>query len=291
MAKQKRGLGRGLDALLPSEAPNQATSAATSVGYVPVSKIEINPFQPRQEFNQEALEELADSIRVHGIIQPLTVRKVSETEYQLIAGERRLRASKLAKLKEVPAYIRTADDEQMLEMALIENIQREDLNPIEVALSYQRLIDELGIKQSEVGDKVGKKRATITNYLGLLKLPDSVKVALREGEITTGHAKTLQNIKDPVLQLHLFHDIRDKSLSVRQAEELARRFKEPSKEKAAKKNSSSGQQLHLDKIAKDLENRFGNKVKLSQQVSGKGEIVISYSSNSDLERILDLIGD
>ena len=292
MSKQKRGLGRGLDALLPTDAPKQAPSEALAVGHIPVAQIEINPFQPRQVFDEEALQELADSSKVHGIIQPLTVRKISDSAYQLISGERRLRASRLAGLQEVPAYVRTADDEQMLEMALIENIQREDLDPIEVALSYQRLIDELGIKQSEVGDKVGKKRTTITNYLALLKLPDTVKVALREGSISTGHAKTLQNMGDPVLQLQLFHDIREKDLSVRQAEELARKLKQPKAEKVpVKKEGPSSQQIHLDKIAKDLENRFGNKVRLSQQTSGKGEIVITYNSNSDLERILDLLGD
>lgn len=292
MAKQKRGLGRGLDALLPTEPPKSASPATSlAVGTIPTAQIEINPFQPRQVFDEKPLKELADSIKVHGIIQPLTVRKIGEKQYQLISGERRLRASKIAGLKDVPAYIRTADDEQMLEMALIENIQREDLDPIEVALSYQRLIDELGLKQDAVGKKVGKERSTVTNYLSLLKLPDSVKVALREGEISMGHAKTLKNMGDPVLQLQLFHDIRDKHLSVRAAEELARQLKQPKEAKPAKKALPSTQQIHLNKISKDLENRFGNKVKLSQQASGKGEILISFSSNSDLERILDLLGE
>lgn len=292
MAKQKRGLGRGLDALLPTEPPKSApATSSVAVGTIPTAQIEINPFQPRQVFEEEALHELADSIKVHGIIQPLTVRKIGEKQFQLISGERRLRASKIAKLKEVPAYIRTADDEQMLEMALIENIQREDLDPIEVALSYQRLIDELGLKQSEVGDKVGKKRATVTNYLSLLKLPDSIKVALRTGEISMGHAKALKSVDDAVMQLELYHEISEKELSVRATEDLARKLKQPKEPKPVKKDLPSSQQIHLNKISKDLENRFGNKVKLSQQASGKGEILISFSSNSDLERILDLLGD
>lgn len=293
MAKQKRGLGRGLDALLPTDpiTSAQQASASLSVGKVPISQIEINPFQPRQVFDEEALQELSDSIVIHGIIQPLTLRKIGDKQYQLISGERRLRASKLARLKEVPAYIRTADDEQMLEMALIENIQREDLDPIEVALSYQRLIDELGLKQSDVGTKVGKKRTTVTNYLSLLKLPDSIKVALRKSEISMGHAKALKSIDDPVMQLQVFHDIRDQELSVRAAEELAKSIKAPKQEKKPSKPAISSQQIHLNKIGKDLEHRFGNKVRLSQQASGKGEIVITFSSNSDLERILDLLGD
>ncbi len=291
MTKQKRGLGRGLDALLPQDNATVETVAALSVGMIPIGQIEINPFQPRQAFDEKALDELAASIRVHGIIQPLTVRRITDQQYQLISGERRLRASRLAGLEEVPAYVRTADDEQMLEMALIENIQREDLNPIEVALSYQRLIDELGLKQEEVGDKVGKERSTVTNYLALLKLPDSIKVALRQGQISMSHAKTLKNIGDPLLQLRLFQDIRDKELSVRQAEQLASQLKQAKSEKAAPKEPTSTQQIHLNKISKDLENRFGNRVKVSQQSSGKGEIIINFSSNSDLERILDLLGE
>lgn len=280
-----------MDALLPQDNATVETVAALSVGMIPIGQIEINPFQPRQAFDEKALDELAASIRVHGIIQPLTVRRITDQQYQLISGERRLRASRLAGLEEVPAYVRTADDEQMLEMALIENIQREDLNPIEVALSYQRLIDELGLKQEEVGDKVGKERSTVTNYLALLKLPDSIKVALRQGQISMSHAKTLKNIGDPLLQLRLFQDIRDKELSVRQAEQLASQLKQAKSEKAAPKEPTSTQQIHLNKISKDLENRFGNRVKVSQQSSGKGEIIINFSSNSDLERILDLLGE
>lgn len=295
MTKQKRGLGRGLDALLPTNPPASSAEAspavaATSVGMVPLSQIEINPFQPRQAFDEQALGELAASIRVHGIIQPLTLRRIGEQQYQLISGERRFRASKLAGLDEVPAYIRTADDEQMLEMALIENIQREDLDPIEIALSYQRLIDELGLRQDEVGDKVGKERSTVTNYLSLLKLPDMVKVALRKGEISMGHAKTLKNMGDAVLQIQLFQQIRDNELSVRQAEELARKLKQP-KAPAPLPTPPSTQDIHLSSIAKNLEQRFGNKVRLAQHSSGKGEIVIQFSSNRDLERILDLLGN
>jgi len=284
MAKRQGGLGRGMSAIFGEEA-----ASALSINEIPVEQIERNQYQPRQEFEPEALEQLADSIKLHGIIQPLTVRKVSDTEYQLISGERRLRASKLAGLKVVPAYVRTANDEQMLEWALIENIQREDLNPIEIAKSYERLVEEMGITQDKVASKVGKKRSTITNYLSLLKLPEQVILALRSAEISMGHAKTLKNIEDPVLQMQLFNDIRDKSLSVRQAEELAKKLKAQLGKKPTEKADPNPNQVHLDQVARQLEDKFGNKVRLKQKASGSGDITIPFSNNEDLNRILEIL--
>jgi len=284
MAKRK-ALGRGLGAILP---PEQEQALATSE--IPLNQIERNRFQPRQEFDEEALKELAASIEVHGIIQPITVRKVSDNEYELISGERRLRASKLAKLKKIPAYVRTANDEQMLEMALIENIQREDLNPVEVALSYQRLIDEMGITQEKVGDKVGKKRATVTNYLGLLNLPPQIVTGLREKKVSMGHARALKSVDDPVVQLRLYDDIQEKHLSVRQVEAVVRALKEDKKADKAKAKSPHPHQIHLDQLSGKLEEKFGNRVKMKQKNNGAGEIAISFSSNEDLDRILDILG-
>jgi ParB family transcriptional regulator, chromosome partitioning protein len=267
----------------------EEAATALSINEIPVEQIERNQYQPRQEFEQESLAELADSIKTHGIIQPLTVRKVSDTEYQLISGERRLRASKLAGLKVVPAYVRTANDEQMLEWALIENIQREDLNPIEIAKSYERLVEEMGITQDKVASKVGKKRSTITNYLGLLKLPEQVILALRAAEISMGHAKTLKNIEDPVLQMQLFNDIREKNLSVRQAEEIAKKLKAQLNKKPTDKTEANPDQVHLNQVARQLESKFGNKVRLNQKASGNGDITIPFSNNEDLNRILEIL--
>ncbi|MDX1908428.1 MAG: ParB/RepB/Spo0J family partition protein [Bacteroidia bacterium] len=282
---KKPALGRGLGSILPTDMP--AEKPLTSE--IPLSQIELNPFQPRKDFEPVALEELADSIRVHGIIQPLTVRKLSDRQYQLISGERRLRASRLAGLENVPAYVRTANDEQMLEMALIENIQREDLNPIEIALSYQRMIDELGLKQDELGEKVGKQRSTVTNYLSLLRLPDTVLIAVREGKISMGHAKALLSLDDPILQLRVLNIVIEKELSVRKTEELVRTFKQPAPKPASKPEAPSLNQIHLKKVAEQLEDKFGNRVRLSQQQGGQGEIVIAFDSVEDLNRILGLL--
>lgn len=284
---KKPALGRGLGSILPSSLPE----TKPLIQEIPLSQIEVNPFQPRTEFNEEALKELSESIRVHGIIQPITVRRLSERQYQLISGERRMRAAKLAGLQEVPAYVRTADDEQMLEMALIENIQREDLNPIEVALSYQRMIDELGLKQEELGDKVGKKRTTVTNALALLRLNADVQAALRIGDITTGHAKTMIGI-DSSLQQTLLREVISRQLSVRQTEQLAQEMKAVKEKRTAPKPeapAANPQQMHLNKVASQLEDKFGNKVRLNQGSAGKGEIQISFNSTEDLNRILEML--
>src|SRR6478609_920573 len=226
---KKVALGRGLKSLLSdtpeSDRLEEAAPASPSHGgmsEILVGEIEVNPFQPRTHFDQEALKELAESIKVHGIIQPITVRRLNRDQYQLISGERRFQASKLADLKAIPAYIRSADDQQMLEMALIENIQRENLNAIEISLSYQRLITECNLKQDELGERVGKNRATVTNYLRLLKLPPDVQIAVRDNKISMGHARAIINVENPEQQLYIFKKIIAEDLSVRKVEELVR---------------------------------------------------------------------
>ena len=223
---KKKALGRGLSALL-SDTPEtqkleEAPVSTGPMNEIPITDIEVNPYQPRKNFDQEALRELADSIKVHGIIQPITVRKLARNQYQLISGERRFQPSKLAGLKSIPAYVRSADDQQMLEMSLIENIQRENLNPIEIALSYQRLLTECNLKQEELGDRVGKNRSTVTNYLRLLKLPPDIQIALRDNKLSMGHARAIISIESPDIQLIIFKRTIQEDLSVRQVEELVR---------------------------------------------------------------------
>ena len=296
MAKiqRKKGLGRGLSAILPdteevAKEQAQATGHSLGVGEIPLSQIEmVNPFQPRTEFDQKALEELAESIKVHGIIQPLTVRRLQENKYQLIAGERRMRAAKIAKLKKVPAFIREANDEQMLEMALIENIQREDLNPIEIAITYQRMKDELKLRQEDLGKKVGKNRTTVTHYLGLLKLPSEIIKGIRDRKISMGHAKELVTLKETNKQIDIYYQILNKGLSVRQVEKLCKEEKELAKA-LANDEKPTPHQIQLTKVAKQLEHKFGNKIKLKQSNSGKGEIAIPFNSTEDLNRILEIL--
>src|SRR6202012_1671731 len=232
-AEKRNALGKGLSALLNDSEnilPNKTNKASVSsspevnplgsINEIKLTEIEINPFQPRTDFDEQALAELADSIKLQGLIQPITVRRLNAHSYQLISGERRFRASKLAGLTQIPAYVRTANDQQMLEMALIENIQRENLNAIEVALSFQRMIEECSLKQEELGDRVSKNRSTVTNYLRLLKLPPAIQASIRNGELTMGHAKALITIEDPTKQIYLHQHIIQQGLSVRKAEEL-----------------------------------------------------------------------
>ena len=289
MAK-KSGLGRGLGALL-NDSDNESIivekpkPAELGIDQIHVDKIEINPFQPRENFDEEALEELADSIRTHGIIQPITIRRLSSKAYQLISGERRLQASKKAGLTKVPAYIRTADDQQMLEMALIENIQRENLNAIEVALSYQRLLTECHLKQEELGERVGKKRATVNNYLRLLRLPNEIQVALRDGRISMGHARsliTLENIDD---QLNIFDQIVSKELSVRKVEELVRNLDKENPIPEHKKSTNT----EILKLQTRLASHFGTKIQIAENGQNKGQIKIPFRSTEDLNRILDIL--
>jgi ParB family chromosome partitioning protein len=294
--KRKNALGRGLGALL-DDAPSSShsfhklttdTAPVHSINEIDLLDIEVNPFQPRTKFDEEALAELAESIRVQGIIQPITVRKLSERKFQLISGERRYHASKLAGLLRIPAYVRTANDQQMLEMALIENIQRENLNAIEIALSYQRLLSECDLRQEDLGDRVGKKRSTVTNYLRLLKLPPDVQAAIRDGELGMGHARALVNIENIDHQLDIFKKIIKDDLSVRKVEELVKKLKDRNEhpvELAAKPKLS----YELKQVQDRLSSHFGSRVLLQAEANNKGTIKIPYLSHEDLNRILEIL--
>ena len=294
--QKKTGLGKGLSALLDDtevveNKRQQISSEGSSLGtisHINISQVEVNPFQPRTEFEAEALKELSDSIKLQGLIQPITVRKSGQNSYQLISGERRLRASKLAGLTQIPAYIRTANDQQMLEMALIENIQRENLNAIEVALSFQRMIEECSLKQEELGNRVSKSRSTVTNYLRLLRLPPSIQASIRDNEISMGHARALISVEDVDKQLYIHQEIIDKGLSVRRVEELVREIQKPgNKVKAAKKPLNMS--FQFQKIQDDLASKFGTRVKLKVQDKGTGAIEIPFMSEDDLNRILEML--
>ena len=290
---RKSGLGKGLSALLQdSDSDNHkelSGSGATpegTIAEISVNSIEVNPFQPRTDFNEEALNELAESIKVQGIIQPITVRMLNKNSFQLISGERRLQASKRAGLEKIPAYIRLADDQQMLEMALIENIQRENLNAIEIALSYQRLLNECDLKQEELGDRVGKNRTTVNNYLRLLKLPPDIQIALRDGLISMGHARALISIDDVAIQLDAFKKIVKEGLSVRKVEEYVRSLTKPKDTNQADAIKISDE---LRKLQDQLSSHFGTKIKIKSSNNDKGEISIPFASTSDLNRILEIL--
>lgn len=295
--KKKGGLGRGLNALITGsyerkEEPETAPAISlNTIAEISLNLIQTNPFQPRTHFDAEALEELAESIKIQGIIQPITVRKFSEDTYQLISGERRLQASKLAGLDKIPAFIRQANDQQMLEMALIENIQRENLNAIEIALSYQRLLSECNLKQEELGDRVGKKRTTVTNYLRLLKLPPDIQIGLRDNKIGMGHARALINISSIDKQLEVFKRIVAEELSVRKVEELARQL---NNENAGKKEITKPEVVHpqtgeIKRVESRLSTHFGTKIQVKSNPDGKGEIKIPFISVDDLNRILEIL--
>lgn len=278
-------LGRGLGALI-DDAEKMQQSAG--INEIDISKIEANPFQPRTKFDEEALKELAASIEEIGLIQPITIRKISENKYQIIAGERRFRAVQLAGLTSIPAYIRKAKDEGMLEMALVENIQREDLDSIEIALSYQRLMDELEFTQEELSSRVGKKRSTIANYLRLLKLPAIIQKGLIEKQISMGHARAIINISEPETQILIFNQIMKQGLSVRRVEEIVRNLNTDSDDSSLKdKKQKFPREYQL--IKKQLDNIFHSKIDFSMNEKGKGKIVIPFKSASDLERIVKII--
>ncbi|HQS51995.1 MAG: chromosome partitioning protein ParB [Sphingobacteriales bacterium 17-39-43] len=293
--QKKTGLGRGLRALLddsdlPENDRQQVSNESSSLGSissVKISQVQVNPFQPRTDFDPEALHELAESIKLQGLIQPITVRQSGQNSYQLISGERRLRASKLAGLTEIPAYVRTANDQQMLEMALIENIQRENLNAIEVALSFQRMIDECNLKQEQLGERVSKNRSTVTNYLRLLKLPPAIQASIRDKEISMGHARALISVEDVDKQLYLFQEIINRGLSVRKVEDLVRQLQNFGKGKKPVK--ASGMSFQYMKIQDDLASKFSTKVKLKLDEKGKGSIEIGFMSDEDLNRILEML--
>lgn len=293
-AKHKNALGRGLGALLNEASdespriPRKANVTPSGINEVDIELIETNPFQPRTHFDEEALNELKDSIKTQGIIQPITVRKVG-SKYQLISGERRLQASKLAGLKKIPAYVRSANDQQMLEMALIENIQRENLNAIEVALSYQRLISECDLKQEELGDRVGKKRSTVTNYLRLLKLPPDIQAGIRDGEVSMGHARALISIENIDILLEVYKKIIQQGLSVRKTEELVRFLTNPSKDKTPTPVGVKASSPEIQKLQSELSSHFGSKVHIKADDKNKGEIKIPFVSTQDLNRILEIL--
>ncbi len=301
--QRKTGLGKGLSALLddtdavhppknsmnPVSETGQGQKQEGNIGDISINDIETNPFQPRTEFDQVALNELSESIKVHGLIQPITVRKFSSNKYQLISGERRFRASKLAGLTQIPAYIRVADDQQMLEMALIENIQRENLNAIEVALSFQRMMEECNLKQEQLGERVGKNRTTVTNYLRLLKLPPSIQISIRDQKISMGHARALISVEETDKQLFLHQEIIDKGLSVRKVEELVRDIHTLQMTPKSTEKKSAGISFEYQKLQRDLTSKFSTKVKLKVGDNGKGAIEIPFVSSDDLSRILELL--
>lgn len=294
MAK-RQALGRGLSALLensanaPEPRPVEKGSignVAGSIAMLRISQIEANPYQPRTKFNAEALDELAASIAELGIIQPITVRKVGASRYQLISGERRFRASQIAELEEIPAYVRSANDQEMLEMALVENIQRENLDAIEVAISYQRLIEECSLTQEALSERVGKKRATISNYLRLLKLPADIQVAIIEKKLTMGHARALINVSDPLLQTRIFKQVVNDGLSVRQTEALVRDNEESSKNA---KKTSKGKSLpfELQKVRADLRLKLDRNVELRTKDDGSGKVEIRFEDADDLQDLIE----
>ncbi|MDQ1087667.1 MULTISPECIES: ParB/RepB/Spo0J family partition protein [unclassified Siphonobacter] len=296
--KKRVGLGRGLGALLqdsdsvnsrPSATPLSALEHISSMNEINVNFIETNPFQPRTHFDEESLLELAESIKIQGIIQPITVRQLGRDQYQLISGERRLQASKRAGLTHIPAYVRTANDQQMLEMALIENIQRENLNAIEIALSYQRLISECNLRQEELGDRVGKNRTTVNNYIRLLKLPPVIQASLRDNKISMGHARAIINIDDVDTQLSLFKRIVDEDWSVRRVEEEVRKIQNP--ELADSKTKKVPLKQEIRNIQFRLSSFFGSKVSIKSDEKDKGEIRIPFTNQEDLERIIGALGE
>lgn len=283
---RKNALGRGLGALIESEEERELEHSRYSTGIeIHISNIKTNPYQPRTKFNDESLEELAESIRQIGVIQPITVREMDEGSYQLITGERRLRAAKMAGLPRIPAYVRGANDNDLLEMALVENIQREDLDAIEIAISFQRLIDECNLTQENLSQRVGKKRATISNYIRLLKLPAEIQLGIREKTISMGHARAIINIEDPKEQLNLFYQIIKKDLSVRKVEELVRTLTER-KEPASVDEPNTALPQTYEELKSHLSEFFGTNVDFRRNNKGAGKIVISFVSDDDLERII-----
>ena len=283
MNKKQNGLGKGMDAILPS---------VGKFSEIAISTIQTNPFQPRNTFDEEALEELASSISKLGIIQPITVRKLGFEKYQLISGERRLRAAKIAGLSKIPAYIRIADDQKMLEMALVENIQRENLNPIDVALSFKRLIEECDLTQEACSERIGKNRTTITNFLRLLKLPEEIQLGLQEQKISAGHARALLSLKEKQSQINLFHDTIANAYTVREVEQIVKTFSESGYQRTSKEKTQRIKiPLPFDKQRKmhDLSNFLDREVELKVSKKGKGKLIIPFSSNEDFEKILGLI--
>ena len=291
MAKHnnKSALGRGLDALITMD--DIQTNGSTSINEIELSKIQRNPDQPRTVFDQEALEELASSIKTHGLVQPITLREIGPDKYQIISGERRYRASLMAGLTAVPAYVRKASDENVMEMALIENIQREDLNAIEIALSFQNLIESYNLTQDMLSERVGKKRATIANFLRLLKLPAEIQIGLKDKKIDMGHAKALLSLDDPAAQIRIYEQVIENAHSVRKTEEVVREIKEGKVNNTEKKEKTpvtkTPEEYAL--LQDHLSSFFSAKVGFSCNDKGKGKITIPFDSDKDLERIISLL--
>lgn len=295
---KKEALGKGIRSLLQnidtdlkqttSALGEQVVAQATGIERIPLDQIEVNPKQPRRDFDEKALQELSMSISLHDVIQPITVTKVGPKKYQLIAGERRLRASRMAGLKDIPTYIRQANDQELLELALLENLQRENLNAIEIGLSYKRLMDECVLTQEQVADRMGKERSTVTNYIRLLKLPPDIQVAVRNGQLSMGHARALIAVENVEKQLFIFNEIMQNGLSVRQTEELVRKTSHIDKgnvKKAAKVSLPPAYQ----KIEDNLASHFSTKVKLDRNKNGKGSVTIEFYSDEELDSILEKI--
>lgn len=294
---KKDALGKGIRSLLQSIDEDLKTTAgqlkptvaeaATSMLRIAITDIEINPKQPRRDFDEQALKELADSIKMHDIIQPVTVSKLSTGKFRLISGERRWRASKLAGLKDIPAYIRQANDQELLELALLENLQRENLNAVEIALSYKRLMEELDYTQEQVAERMGKDRTTVTNYIRLLKLPPDIQLAVRTGALSMGHARALINVDTIDKQLYVFHQVKQKELSVRQTEALVRQLYKSAPVKPAVKG---GLPQAFQRIEDNLASQFGTKVKVNHSKKGNGSILIEYYSLEQFNQILKTLG-
>lgn len=295
--QNKEALGKGIRSLLQSidsdlktpsgQLKTNVVENATGINRIPIEEIETNPKQPRRDFDEAALKELADSIRMHDIIQPVTVSKLPSGKYRLISGERRLRASRLAGLKDIPAYVRQANDVELLELALLENLQREDLNAMEISLSYKRMMEELDYTQEQVAERMGKDRSTVANFIRLLKLPPDIQLAVRNGELSMGHARALINVDTVDKQLFIFKEIREKGLSVRQTESLVRNLYK--QQGHVKKTSKSTLSPIYQKIEDNLASHFSTRVKLKNSKNGSGQIVIDYYSQEELNKILGLI--
>ena len=283
------GSGRGLDALIDTS--EVVTQGSSNLNEIPISQIEPNPGQPRREFDEEALQELADSIRTMGIIAPITLRQVADQRYQIIAGERRWRASQIAGLTTIPAYIRTVEDENVMEMALVENIQREDLNAIEIALAYQHLAETTGMTQAKISERVGKSRAAVTNYMRLLKLPAPVQMALKDKQIDMGHARALLALDSPSQQIKLFKEVQKEGYSVRKVEEMVQMLKNGQEVQTAKHGASGGSQLppEFESLRQRLADFFQAKVQMTCSPKGKGKISIAFNTEEELEHIMNVL--
>ncbi len=298
--KDKEALGKGIRSLLQSidadlkttsgELKSSVVEAVTNMLRIPLDQIETNPRQPRHDFDEQALQELAHSIRLHDIIQPVTVSRLPTGKYRLISGERRFRAAKIAGLKDMPAYVRQADDQQLLELALLENLQREDLNAMEIALSYKRMMEELNYTQEQVAERMGKERSTVANYIRLLKLPPDIQVAVRSNELSMGHARALINVDTVDKQLYLYNEIKAKGLSVRQTEDLVRRLYKENGAGAVKHSVKPTLPEAYKRIEDNLASHFSTRVKLNHNKKGEGSISIEYYSLQELNKLLDQLG-